>query len=739
VSSLLRQGVFVFAVAALASGLATPEAGAQVAGDPCSRFRGVKSWQLTFTAGFDHENVDATRKLGTIRFRASGFGVLEAVPEAAGWVWRGTGAYSVSSATRKDPSNPLDNSCNSRASDGGTALPLEGLPPGARTEPWMLTINQECEFELFVANLDAEVEWDCFYPQGAPTHIDPHGRRNEHFAIRLSEQPLPERGLLVHDWVPLAENASEAGTANVDGYADNPWDPGTNHPQNQRGTGSLTFTLAPDPEKLELIVEPRDYDTWTPEGNLDPQKPGNHLALKARLQRRGGGAPQEKARRMRFELTQVSREPGVAMNHPPRAQARRNPDLRFRSNPQLAISDDGLSAATHDTGIGGYTEAEAELSSFDWGAWGELRVVAVMGDGREILGHLATDPRPQILLPKRRKDSRIPDVLRASAGLGDLPDDNDGENDPMGDEFSGDGLTLYEEYRGFYENSKHVRSSPMKKDLFVLNKVGAGAKPGIALFARETGLRVRHELLDAELGADRVINANHGEGPHLVDQHAVRIEPQIPPPSDPSAPAPRFENSAAQGGPGTPEAVARVLISGTALRVGAARLARTIAHELGHSVNVFHHGQGDLGRVFWRAQALPGGGMQVTEGGTVIQLRTEDGQAIPVRTAGQIEVWVADARAQHSGVEDCFMRYDVADAYRKDAEPGVRYWVKGTERRGAMLCESREGTGVNARERQPRPRYGDADDCAGSCKRQLRVSDEGDAPSHRPCARAGAP
>jgi hypothetical protein len=360
-----------------------------------------------------------------------------------------------------------------------------------------------------------------------------------------------------------------------------------------------------------------------------------------------------------------------------------------------------------------------------------------MGDGREILGRLANDPRPQILLPKRRKDSRIPDVLRASEGLGDLPDDNDGENDPMGDEFSGDGLTLYEEYRGFYENRKHVRSSPLRKDLFVRDTIGGSTKAGIALFARASGLKVRHELLDAELGADRVINANHGEGPHLVDQHAVRIELSSPPTT--SARASRFATSQAEGGVGTPERARRLAIS-PAFDRNSADFPRHLAHELGHSVNVWHHGDGDPKVVVWRVEARPGGGTQVSEGGSVIQLRNEAGQALRFPTAGsELETWLAAPRAQHSGVEACFMRYAVADAYRTNAEPGVRYWVQGTERRGDVLCESREGSGVNARDRAPRPRYGDANDCAGECRHQLRVSDVGDAPSHAPCAGTGAP
>ena len=484
--------------------------------------------------------------------------------------------------------------------------------------------------------------------------------------------------------------------------------------------------LSPEPEDLELIVEPQDYETWVPKADYDPDLPGNHLALQARLQQRGGGAPGEKASQIRFELPQVSAEPGVALNHPPPNLARVDPDLRFERerNPNLTISDEGRRAET-PASDGAYSEAKAELSAFDWGAWAELRVSAVMGDGRRILGRLRDDPRPTILLPKRKPTSRIPDALRQSAGLGDLRDDDDGETDPKGDGFAGDGLTLYEEYRGFYENGEHVRGRPKQKDLFLVDEIGGRSKLGIARFARETGLRVHHELWRTELRDPRIINVNHMEGPHRVDQHGLVLSIQEA--------GGRLAGRvlSARNQPGTPDSIDHVVVD-LSIAPEDPDLPRIVAHELSHAVNVWHHGSTDTGWTTWTRERRG-----AVEGWDAIELRSEDGSRLRLDQP-EIELWVAAPHGQHSGSNECLMRYYVADAYRENGNAAVRYWTKGAgEPRGALLCQASEGTGVNAAGRQPRPRHHDASLCSGDCVHQVRVNDRGEPPERSPCLEDG--
>src|SRR5207302_1831360 len=161
--------------------------------------------------------------------------------------------------------------------------------------------------------------------------------------------------------------------------------------------------------------------------------------------------------------------------------------------------------------------------------------------GRQIVGYLKGDAAKapgEILLPKRKSDSKIADKWKEDNDVSSLADDDDSEDDPVGDGHKGDGLTLYEEYRGFSENHKHVFGNPKKKDFFVCDKIGKTGAPdseaGIALFTAQSGLEVhpkmRLEEFNNDLSAGRnvvyhsPINFNHTDDErHIVDQHGIII------------------------------------------------------------------------------------------------------------------------------------------------------------------------------------------------------------------------
>ena len=157
---------------------------------------------------------------------------------------------------------------------------------------------------------------------------------------------------------------------------------------------------------------------------------------------------------------------------------------------------------------------------------------------------------------------------------------------------------------------------------------------------------------------------------------------------------------------------------------------------MAHTAGVYEHGAGDR-QVQWLVWEDENGKLAVHEmtlGGdgsgdpVTITVRREDGSIIPPShkmfdVEGGLLLTLGVDQGQHSGAEACLMRYDTSWAYISDADPNMRYFVKDTEKRGATLCDSPAGTGVNALGRNPQSRYGGAAPGRGDCMHQICVND----------------
>jgi hypothetical protein len=165
----------------------------------------------------------------------------------------------------------------------------------------------------------------------------------------------------------------------------------------------------------------------------------------------------------------------------------------------------------------------------------------------------------------------------------------------------------------------------------------------------------------------------------------------------------------------------------------ASYLAVIVAHELLHSINAWHHGEIDR-QAKWRKGSDgilreffdlgPSEGVEIrvlTEAGA----DQTDVYANAVGTTGG-PVWIGRKQGQHSGFENCLMRYDNSNAYVSDADSKVRYSVR--EPVGHALCNTASGTGVNEPGRLPQARYGEASAGRGNCLQQLLVNDAVAAP-----------
>ena len=478
--------------------------------------------------------------------------------------------------------------------------------------------------------------------------------------------------------------------------------------------GTLTWDIEPGAIVPNVVVVQKTpaLMNWRPTAGAKGAK-GNSVDLVAKLQLKDGTPSPVKAAYFTWELTKCSKEPGYAMNS--EVDNSQPFDMKIESGADLLpIDPTGQSAKTKP---GETQQSTITIGSYDWGGFATIKVTAYLPDNSTIVGYLEGDEsQTNIRLPLRSESSLIADAWKKQhPEIQGLADVTDNESDPVGDGNPGDGFTLYEEYRGFIVNGEHIEGNVKKKDYFILNNAGWLYISGIELFQALSELEVHYRLRKAELSDGRVMNRNHNEGAHNVDQHGIVI----------NAIAANANYAEAIGGPGNPVMISQVvtpkILPSTPQTVD--YLGSTLAHELLHACNVFHHGDGPS----WKADLLRLPTDVVLVGGAPANVITEDGaSAAPLLPVNRtMHVILGRAGDTHTGNDDCVMRYDDSSGYFSSSDGSTVYYTPG-EPAGASLCTSAAGTGINDSERTPQARYGDAS--RGNCLRQILVNDKIPAP-----------
>lgn len=487
------------------------------------------------------------------------------------------------------------------------------------------------------------------------------------------------------------------------------------------------YTIHLEPSSLEdlrlEIEETPAYREWRPETTADAQA-GQALEVTARVVTASGAAPRVSVKSFEWELVQTSREPGVAMNYPVNATDRRL-DLELDATGEFFVRENENQRVVRAV-RSGFTDT-VKVVPYDWGGWSTLQVTAILTNERRLVGKLKGSAETGLRVPKRAAASKIADAWKTAMGANGA-DGVDDDDAPVGSGVKGDGLTLYEEYRGFYQGGEHISCDPNVKDLFVRLKGTEFAAPAAEHFAAISGLNVHYDLLAEEFPASRIINANHRQGPHLVAQHGivVRINPKLD------------DRFTTRGGPGRPGRITAVeLCPGVDTNDNPERMQSRIAHELGHCVNIAHHGEGDP-RVMW---FLKEGRLHetnlVSRATGEISLVDEKNTDLTATAIADLKElpgarairWLGQTHGQHSGEEGCVMRYDCAKTYVLPSARNTRVTLY-PENYGLGLCQSPVGTGVNDQNRNtPAPRYGPAAAGRGNCLHQIHVTDAVQAPN----------
>ncbi len=245
------------------------------------------------------------------------------------------------------------------------------------------------------------------------------------------------------------------------------------------GQGSWNYSVTVTsrvPDLGEAAVEVEGYDRWIPEGNIDDEtKAGNEIVVRAWVHKTGDRkTPGGNAVTFTFELVQYSREKGVCANWPTQpGDSGDRPDLRIlrEKNASLEIRTD-----TKAQTVQRVKEAKLVLTSFDYAAWAVLKVTAQDKDGKQLkVVYVQHEGYNDISIPRDEDKNRIADAWQEEKGVLGLPAEWD-EAEVKGQSVKGDGLSLYQEYRGFVTATaggrSHTRLEPREKAHFVIDPHG---------------------------------------------------------------------------------------------------------------------------------------------------------------------------------------------------------------------------------------------------------------------------
>ncbi len=535
------------------------------------------------------------------------------------------------------------------------------------------------------------------------------------------------------------------------------------------GGGDRHDDDTPLAERMIRIYRPGVKLSLTPLAWLPEED--NHVSLTSMLMYKDGAwkpGPAHACRIHFFELMNVSNEKGTCMNDPLPGKAKSCRDLKLKNEKgQEAFLDTMYLKDCRGQGYFMQARTEAPVNSYtihvyseDFGAYGFLRSFANInaGDPGTITGQMPYyTPIPveekearhpsrtmgrgifdyhdnRVSIPLDVDQNHLPDNgwMKADGTMTPDPawDYQDEDDQPAGDGVNGDGLTNYEEYRGFMvlqngdkkvavapavTKPEHTRCDPAVKTLFIHR---TSADLDISLFESISGLETfllnGEQYVSDPIGDSKIprrwINFNYTNAKNVIEQWGLKlidgkavgrdgsenqgIALNINKRERPSPPNWEYEirvniekvrtdiekiNKAVEERfKGTPKAQTSKLDPGDKIR-------QVVAHELLHGCNVCHHGEKPVnsGKPAAEEYDLPNyGGLR-------------------------------------SGNINCVMRYDNLAGVTEF--PG--YFPEPI---GKILCESATGTGYNAPVGGKQQGKGNAS--VGNCIHQIHVTARGGQP-----------
>ncbi len=526
-------------------------------------------------------------------------------------------------------------------------------------------------------------------------------------------------------------------------------------------TTDLVVSIGGQPETYEAILEPiasvpgaqlATYSKFVPIGPHPGAKDGKLDTVAFRVYLVKKANPGERVTNVPFQVRyalESSHEPGYSINMPENGKA--DNDLVWHPLVAKLSGVQQLTDTTLTTTPDQGAFVMAMVQSKDFGAYGKLRAHVQLKTGEGLDAHLAGANVPDAKIPLDDNDNHIADAWEHAEQLTDIDATSDKEHFD-GNNFDGDGLTLYEEYRGAVVNGTHVRLDPKKKDLFLLNKTGNDLGAAAAIFEAAAAPAVDvHVCIDGELPKDtHLVNANssfaRGGGQHGVVAYnkptptpggiAETVPDKPPGGSDMASRAAARDHTAASPGHVIEldidyKAAAEAAKTQSARSV-AANQAYAAAHELGHAVGIHHHGDRSEDVGVYKSFVAAGTAYLVDLDGKPRAWPTNDPNMdlarSPSEASGDLHCIMAYnnlydyAYTDHHAAEfpllvDGLKRHGVT---LYEQRPVLVYIGKKPRPEGTKLCRSNAGTDINVKTATRPSVFGDG---KKDCWSQLRIKD----------------
>jgi hypothetical protein len=296
----------------------------------------------------------------------------------------------------------------------------------------------------------------------------------------------------------------------------------------ERGAVRVTFQTA---DYEIVITPPAGLADWIPKGGRSEAVVGDKLKFKGKVRLvRGKPAAKPAEVEVRAELS-TSRVPGVCVNFPRRGTIA--PDLQFLPSKGFSVEPTGQSSdwagyeATGKFKVG--EEFTLTVGCFDYGPIG-----AITFRGSVPVRIVGSDGQTTLQLPQDENSNQIADAWETQEKIREKNLEATWDKVHVaGQDKDGDGICLYERYRGFRTRSAaHIRLRTDWKYVFVhdpdnvLTSSGCGAGAEFMNASAVVPILIGETQWTgqgSQAAGKRIVNFNKDDSLHAVDQHGLHV------------------------------------------------------------------------------------------------------------------------------------------------------------------------------------------------------------------------